>query len=140
MATKHDEQIKKLQKVVDDKTKALGPRPKFILYTNGLYKGSSNSANLNTIDQDKAVAILTELLAKSHFHTEACKTLKVDSEYMHDGFPISDWEKDLKNRVGVLQWAEKNKQLDVTRKKLADLMSEDAKTDAALADIESLLN
>lgn len=112
----------------------LGPKPKFILATNGLFKNNAVVLNLNTVnDVDVLVGVLASLMTGAEMVAKARKRLGLEEQtYMHDGFSINDWETDIKNKVKMLEWNKKKAKLDQTTAKLNSLMSEDARTSAEL--------
>lgn len=86
------------------------------------------------------VEALSYLLEKELLHKEAAERLGLEVKpFVWDNYSINDWQADFKKRVEVLAWEEKKARLDETKKKLNSLVSEEAKTEMELADIENSL-
>jgi len=143
MSTKHDDKIKALLSKVESQKAGLGTKPKASWTTNGIFKyhNSNDYFNLNTVkDTQILVNALATLLEKEQLQNLAAERLGVTSNsFVWDGYSVAEWEGDFKRRVEIIEWEKRKAQLDDTKKKLNSLVSEDAKTEMALADIESLL-
>ncbi len=140
--TKHDEKIKQLLSKVDSEKKKLGTKPKISWNTNCLFRYDDNRHfNLNTVkDTNVLVEALAFLLEKQAMQTEAAKRLGVGcSDFEWRGFSAKDWEEDFRLKAELIAWnVQKNKLADL-QKQLKGLVSEEAKTEMALADIEKML-
>jgi len=141
--SKNDDKIKELLKVVEDKRAKLGERSRAALKTNGIFKHDLVShTNINTIRSIPAcIAVVSLILQEKHFTEEAAKLLEVEAdEVTWNGFSFEDWIHDFKLRASLLTWESEKKKLEVLEKKLSDLRSEDAKTEAAIEDLVKELN
>lgn len=140
--SKNDDKIKALLNKVETQQKDLGTKPKAAWQTNGIFKyPDGRFFNLNTTqDTQTLVEALAILLEKQSCKKQAAERLGVSSkEFVWDNYPISDWEQDFKKRIEIINWNDKKNQLDETKKKLNCLVSEEAKTEMELADIENQL-
>lgn len=141
--TKHDDKIKLLLAKVEEQQNNLGVKPKASWNTNGIfkYKDGTNFFNLNTVrDAQPLVEALACLLEKESLHQQAAERLGVAIKpFLWDGNSICDWEKDFKKRLDIIGWEARKAQLDDTKKKLKSLVSEEAKTEMELEDIEKSL-
>jgi len=145
--TKHDDKIKLLLAKVEDQQNNLGVKPKAAWNTNGIFKYKDGSFfNLNTVrDGQPLVEALACLLEKESSHRQAAERLGIGLQgmvlkpFLWDGNSVSDWEKDFKKRLDIIGWEARKAQLDDTKKKLKSLVSEEAKTEMELEDIEKTL-
>lgn len=140
--TKHDEKIKQLLAKAEEQKTALGSKPKANWQTNAIFHyPDSEFFNLNTIkDAQVLVDALAFLLERELHQKEAAKRLGVAAkDFVWNGYSVSDWEKDFRRRVEIIQWDQKKAQLEGTQKKLKALVSEEAKTEMELAEIEAQL-
>ena len=137
----NDTRIKALMVKVEEQRKALGTKPKSALETNGLFKfENGESLNINTItDESVAVLVLSHILLREQSHQNAQKELNVDIPFMWRGYSIEDWITDLKLCVAKIKYTSEEKKLKVLEAKLANLISDKAKTEMELDDIENLL-
>lgn len=139
---KNDDKIKTLLAKVEEQKAGLGKAPKAAYDTNAVFKYRDGSfVNLNTVrDPQPLVEALAYLLEKEQLHTAAAERLGVPvKEFIWDGHPVSEWEGDFKKRIEVFKWEQKKAQLEETKKKLKALVSEEAKTEMELSNIEALL-
>ena len=141
MATKNDENIKRLLAKVEEQQSGLGVKPKSQWATNGLFKTKDMTFNLNTVrDSGPLVDALAHLIGHSSARADALKRLEIKAEtYTHDGYTVADWEKDFKLRLAIVAWEGRKSKLEDTQKALKAMRSEDLKTEDSLADIENLL-
>ena len=140
--SKFDKKIKALSEKVESERAVLGKKPRASWNTNAVFNyDSSKFFNLNTIrDTSKLVDALSFLLERSTHVADAAERLGIETpEFVWYGYSLSDWEHDFKLRVEILNWDKRKKQLDNTEKKLSTLLSEEAKTEMELAELEKLL-
>lgn len=138
----HDDKIKTLLLKVEDQKNGLGTKPRASWNTNGIFKYRDGTFfNLNTVrDFQPLVEALASLLEKEIVHQEAATRLGVNVKpFVWDGFSILDWEADFKKRLEIINWEDKKTKLDETKKKLNSLVSDEAKTEMELENIEALL-
>jgi len=142
MSTKNDAVIKELMAKVEQQKAGLGKKEKTTLQTNGIFKfDSSNFFNLNTVsDPSKLVEALAHLIAKEKAFEEAKERLLVTKiDFKWDGYTVNEWESDFQTRISIIEWDNKKRQLDETKKRLSQLVSEDARTEMELEEIQKLL-
>lgn len=141
MSIKNDSAIKELMAKVDEQKNGLGKREKVAWQTNGIFKrDASNYFNLNTVTDFTLLAnALGFLMAQDVSFKMACRALGIKAEFKWDGYTVSEWEEDFKNRIKAVEWDNRKKQLDETKKRLSQLVSEEARTEMELDDIKKLL-
>jgi len=138
---KNDNKIKQLLNKVDIEKKKLGPKIKVSYNTNCLFKyDDKNYFNLNIVtDSNVLVEALAFLLEKEAMRKEAAKRLDVEfNNFEWLGFPLHYWEEDFKTRSKIIKY---NKQLDKLgrmQKQLNQLVSEEARTEMELEEIEKM--
>ena len=139
--SKNDVAIKELLQKVEEQKAGLGKKEKVSWLTNCVFKkDGANWFNINTITDFSILAsALGFLISQEECFQKACKRLGVTGEFKWDGYTLSDWEEDFKTRVRVVQWDNKNKVLENTKKKLGTLVSEEVKTEMELEDIKKIL-
>jgi len=143
MSAKNDAAIKELMKKVEEQKAGLGKKEKASWQTNGIFKFDSSSFfNLNTInDPGRLVEALAHLIAKEQAFEMACSRLGIKeiAAFKWDGYSVDEWENDFKTRIKIVEWDNKKRQLDETKKRLSQLVSEEARTEMELEDIKKLL-
>lgn len=139
MAYSNDDKIKEVLATIKAKKESMGERPKPNWKTNGIYQDADGMKNINTITSvDTVVDILGMLLAKQSHNKKAWKALGLpDKEVVYNGFPITDWIEDFKQRAKIIAWNVDKQKLDKLEGQLSDLRSEDAKTEDAILTIEA---
>jgi hypothetical protein len=140
---KNDERIKQLMTEVEDRKAKLGAKPKATWLTNGVFKYNSNEYfNLNTIqNSDKLVEALSFLINKTRDQEEAAQLLGVpEPSFEWGGYSIQDWLADFKTRLSIVTWESNKAKLDGTQAKLAQLVSEEARTEMELDSISKSIS
>lgn len=139
----NDARIKELLKTVESKRAELGKQPKLQLETNGVFKyEDGNHFNINTVTNKQVfVSALTFLIERSSSNSEACERLGVEAKdtFKWNGFTVEEYEGDFKQRIALVDWDVKKKQLTELEKKLGDMVSDEGKTEMELDDIAALL-
>jgi len=137
----NDEKIKALLKTVEEKRKALGTKPRARWVTNGLFKGSNDTFNLNIVKStDRLVHALASLVVHKEATEVAARMLGVDApDVKQDGYTILEWSEDFKLRMNILNYDKRKKELTSLEAKLKKLISEGTRTEMELADIAELL-
>jgi hypothetical protein len=138
MKEENDNKIKLLMNKVADKKSKLGSRPKVSWNTNGVYKFSGGHVNLNVVkDVDQIIGYVSNLLQIRDYATKAAIALSIKArEPLYEGYLVSDWIEDFKKRIEVIEWEAEQLKIQALEKKLADLISEEAKTQMELEAIE----
>jgi hypothetical protein len=140
---KNDERIKQLMAEVEDRKEKLGAKPKATWLTNGVFKFSASEFfNLNTIqNSDKLVEALSFLINKTRDQDEAAQLLGVsEPSFEWGGYSIQDWLADFKTRLSIVTWEANKAKLDATQAKLAQLVSEEARTEMELDSISKSIS
>lgn len=136
----NDAEIKKYRQAVDVKRKELGIKPKLAYTTNALLDLDGERVNLNTLMNDEQCVFVTgKILGAVDIIKRANDTLGTDVTLRFGDFTAEQWIGDIKLRVQLLTWEAKKKKLTAMDKKLSLLMSDDAKTADAIADIAAAL-
>lgn len=138
----NDDKIKALLKKVAEKKEALGSKPKAQWNTNAVFKFNSHEfINLNTVkDSTDLVRALSCLLQHQRCDATAAERLGVSiPTFEWDGYTVEQWEQDFKTRLSIIDYDGKKKELDALQKKLDSLVSEEARTEMELDNIEALL-
>ncbi len=143
--SKNDEKIKLLMAKVEEQKGSLGTKPRARWNTNAVFKyPNGDFVNLNTVgagDFDKLVAALSFLLTTEGLRKTAAERLGVEPPpFTHGGFTVAEWEEDFKLRINVVGYDGRKKKLDATTQKLKSLISEGARTEMELDEIEALLD
>ena len=130
---KNDAKIKELLKKVEDQKAGLGVKPRISLITNGVLSG----VNLNTQNRTGLITVYSELIQHTEAFNQAIQELgEPTEEYKVGGYTVSEWKQDIKNRIEYLRWSEKKAKLDKTEAQLKALVSEELRSEGALADLE----
>ena len=139
--SKNDVVIKELLQKVDEQKNGLGKKEKVAWQTNGIFKRDSiNWFNINTVtDFSLLASALGFLISQDESFQKACKRLGVTAEFKWDGYTIKEWEEDFQLRIKLVEWDNRKKKLDETKKRLSGLVSEEARTEMELDDIKKIL-
>lgn len=136
VGTNNDQQIKQYREKVEAKRKELGEKPKIAYDTNGVLPLDGNKFNLNILrNLEACVDLASQLIARRDAQDTANEILGTDIQIKLGGFTIDQWLGDIKLRVQTMKWDVENKKLQAMDAKLAELLSDDAKTADAIADI-----
>lgn len=138
--TKNDKRIEEILKKVDEQKKALGVKPKLQLVTNGVLSINMTTCNINVATIPQLIAAYAALLRieqdVSLTHA-AANALGVEvPETLVCGYTTDQWMSDITDRVELVKWILRKMELEKTEATLKQMISEDAKTNSALADIE----
>lgn len=134
----NDKQIEEYRKKVETKHKELGRMPSVSYVTNQILQIRPGTDKINLAVNNSVSAcmditrrILVELLT----HKDANNLLGTSEELKFGEFTAQEWLDDIKARVSVILWKKEKAKLDKMDKKLATLLSEEAQTANAIADI-----
>lgn len=139
---KNDDMIKQLMAKVASQKESLGTKPKVSWKTNGVFKfNDKDYFNLNTVNNpEQLVNALAHMLGSQRALNEAGTRLGVVvADASFGGYTVYEWEEDFKLRISILNWEEKKRKLEETEKKLAALVSEEARTEMELEKIAKSL-
>lgn len=132
----NDKQIKEYRQKVEAKRAQLGEKPRLAYETNGMLPLDGNKYNLNTLRNiEGCVDLASQLISRRDAQDVANKHLGTDVQITFGGFTINQWLDDIKIRVNLMKWEVENKKLQAMDAKLAELLSDDAKTADAIAEI-----
>jgi hypothetical protein len=141
--SKNDAVIKDLMAKVESQKKSMGTKPRVVWATNGLFKKSAaDFFNVNVVtDYSVLASAMGFLIVQEEAFVKGCRELGLDDtlEYKWDGYTVGDWRGDFKTRAEMIEWDKKNKLLEATKAKLSSLVSEEARTEMELQEIEKLL-
>jgi hypothetical protein len=136
----NDAKINEFRQTIETKRDNLGKKPKAVFVTNALLDVDGQKINLNTLNsEEQCVYVAGQLLVVADTVTRANKALGTKVVPSCSDFTVDEWIKDIKLRVKILKWDADKKKLTAMDKTLAALMSDDAKTGAAIADIAAQL-
>jgi len=139
--SKNDGLIKELLEKVEEQKAGLGKKEKVAWQTNGIFKKDSNNwFNINTVTDFYSLAgALGFLIYQEEAFQKACKRLGIQSEFRWEGYTLKEWEEDFQLRIKMIEWDNRKKKLDETKKRLGGLVSEEARTEMELEDIKKIL-
>lgn len=144
----NDQKVQQLMAVVEERKEEIKKLSKRQAWrTNQAFRfddrdlGNKPMINLNTVNDERSICLMMSfLLEKENHWTEAREMLGLDKEpFQWNGFTITDWKDDLKDRLDRIQIDDKKKQLATLEKKLSKLLSEEARNAKELDEIEKLL-
>jgi hypothetical protein len=138
---KNDEMVKQLMAKVAEQKEALGAKPKVSWKTNGVFKyDDKRYININVSNTQDLLEALSYMIGNSSSMLEASKRLNLPyTAPSFGGYSIEEWEADFKLRVEILGWEGGKKILEETERKLASLVSEEARTEMELEKIKKSL-
>ena len=142
MSSKNDLKIKELTIKVEEQQAKLGKKPKIAFITNAVFNEGADLGsplNLNVLKKEYLIRLTTKLFSLKLAHEEAIKFLGMEVPLTVSNYPVSDWLEDIKTRFKILEFEENQKKLDLTKEKLKQLLSEDARTELELENIEKNL-
>jgi hypothetical protein len=136
----NDSKIKEFRTKVEAKRAALGDKPRLAYVTNGQLDLNGNRINFNTVNtEEKCMEIVRYLLTAQHFTALANEILQTNIKPKFGDFTVEQWIEDIKQRVKLIVWERNKKKLVAMDKQLAALMSDDARTADAIANIGAQL-
>lgn len=133
----NDERILKLKEEIKVKTEELSKnKVKFVPQTNCilLYKG--DTLNLNVLDKKRLVEVLIELHALEMSAVDLGISLE---DYTICGYTITNWTNDIKNKIEVIKYNDKKKELQDLEKQLDSLLSEGKQTELRIDALSEVL-
>jgi hypothetical protein len=137
----NDDKIKELLNQLNDKKNKLGKRERHVLETNGLLKIDDKSFNINTINNPNVIVeLLANLISRENNYNEAAKRLNIQSQFTWNGYTIEQWETDFRNRLNVIEYDRKLKELKELENRLNSLISDDGKTSLEIDNISGVLS
>ena len=132
----NDKTIEDYRKKIEDRRSKLGTKPKISYESNGILILNNTTTNINTLNTIDCRKILAEILLLKFGEGLVDKELGTEvTEYLLDNY-ISD----IKQKILVNSWQDEKKKLTAMDKKLAELLSDKAKTENAIKDITKELD
>jgi len=132
----NDNQIKDYRTKVEAKRSALGSKPRVNYVTNMLLPLNDSKLNLNLMNTEKACIDVAQQLAMMHnAQVQANEWLGTSQSLTVGNFKVEEWVEDIRTRLSIINWDQEKQKLNAMDTKLAGLLSEDAKTANAIADI-----
>lgn len=132
---KNDSTIIALKNKIAEKQVALGNKPRFAPRTSCILDFNGNKYNFNVCGKDT----LTLLMCELHSIALAAKDLEITDSIVVSGFPIADWIADIKDKLSVIDYANKRTELMAFESKLNALLTNDTKTELEIAEIAAML-
>ena len=132
----NDKKIEEYRKKIEDKRSQLGKRPKVNLETNGLIKLPSTTININTLSTERACFDVATSLAQIQLGmNQANEWLDTSFDIMPQGESLSDYIKDIKQKIAIIRWDSEKRKLNEMDAQLEILLSNDAKVTNSINDI-----
>lgn len=137
MATKNDERIIELKKVIEKKREELNNmHSRFAPKTNCILQLDGETYNLNVSTQN-----LTYLLVKINALIKSAESIDIPAEdVLISEFSLSEWFDDIKSKKDSVDYREKKRELSIIENKLNNLLSNDKQTELQIDNLELLLN
>ena len=136
MATKNDERIIELKKVIEKKREELNNmHHRFVPRTTCILQLDGETYNLNVSTEN-----LKYLLVKVHSLILSADSLKIPAEEIKiSGFSLADWACDISEKIESIKYRDKKRELTNIEKQLNSLLSDDKQTELQIDSLESLL-
>ena len=136
MATKNDERIIELKKVIEKKREELNNmHSRFAPKTNCILQLDGETYNLNVSTQN-----LTYLLIKINALIKSAESLNMSAEEVTiSGFSLAEWFDDIKSKKDSIDYRDKKRELTTIENKLNSLLSDDKQTELQIDVLEALL-
>jgi hypothetical protein len=132
----NDSRIIKLKEEIQKKKEDFKEAKKFNPITNCILLIDGQTININVCDINMSYHVLVKL----NSYLISARDLKIEpAQLEYNGFCITDWITDVRNRLEFLQVKEETKKLKTMEEKLNDLLSEQKKTELEINEIEALL-
>ena len=136
MATKNDERIIELKKIIEKKREELNNmHSRFSPKTNCILQLDGETYNLNVSTQN-----LAYLLVKINALIKSAESLNMSAEEVTiSGFSLVDWFDDTKSKKDSIDYRDKKRELATIENKLNSLLSDDKQTELQIDSLEALL-
>ena len=124
MSNKNDSKVLDLKSKIESLETNL-VKPKFNPKTNCNIVLDEIRYNLHTLSKENLILLLVKL----NTYTLSAKDLNISiSDVKISGFSIEDWMDDIKSKISIVEFNEKEKLLTSKKKELDKLLSEDKRT------------
>ena len=136
MSNLNDEKILLLKNKIQQKKSELDKlNKKFTPLTSCSIEFEGERYNVHTLDKNKII----ELTIKLNVLNKSALELGYENDYLISGFKMGDWLQDLKNKLEVISYKSKLKELKELESKLDNMLSDDKKIELELEEIENLI-
>lgn len=133
--SKNDDRILELKKQIEEKKKSIFERKvRFIPETNCVLSMDGMTINLNVCSDDALLLLWIRL----NSYLMSAKDLGM-SDFEISGYNVTEWIKDIKNKLEVSGLKKEESDLKKMESKLDKLLSDDKKTELEIDEIASLL-
>lgn len=133
MATKNDERVLQLKKIIDEKKSELKAIKRFTPVTNCVLDLDNQKYNLNVLQLED----LKFLLVKLNMYLMSANDL--DIELVISGYNATEWMSDIKSKIEIFEYKKKESELKMLEAKLDKMLSDEKKTELELDEIAALL-
>lgn len=133
MANDNDVLILRLQKQIEEKKEKIQKGQKFSPITNCSLEFMGQRYNIHVLSED----ILSFLIVQFSVYDKTAKELNLKIKI--SGYDIDDWLVDLQNKLTNLNIKQEQSKLTVLQTKLDNLLSNDARIERELKEIQDLL-
>ena len=133
MATKNDERVLQLKKIIDEKKSELKAIKRFAPVTNCVLDLDNQKYNLNVLQPND----LKLLLVKLNMYLMSANDLDISLEL--SGYNVAEWMADIKSKIEIFEHKTKEAELKALESKLDKMLSDEKKTELELDEITALL-
>lgn len=132
---KNDERILALKEQIKNKKEEIGKIKRFSPITNCLLELDGNKYNIQVLDKSQ----LNQTMIKLNSYLLSAKDLQIENECVFGGYNVVEWIEDIKSRLAILSQREEESKLKYLESKLANMLSDEKKTELEIDEIENLL-
>lgn len=132
MATKNDERVLQLKKLIEEKRSELSTQ-RFVPMTNCVLDMEDMKYNLNVLQENE----LRFLMIKLNAYAMSAENLK--EEFVISGYDVNAWLADISGKLAVITDKKKRDELKTLEAKLDKMLSDEKKTELELDEIAALL-
>ena len=132
----NDKTIEDYRKKIETRRNKLGVKPNLSYESNGILILNNKTTNINILNTVDCRKILAEILLLKF--GEGLVDKELGTEVI--GYLLDNYISDIKQKILVNSWQEEKKKLTAMDKKLAELLSDKAKTENAIKDITKELD
>lgn len=124
--SKNDDKILSIKQSIAKKRESMGKKPRFIPITNCSIDFRGTRYNLNVMNHITQLAGLASEIKSLEMSASELGLL----EYaVISGYNVSEWIQDILQKINVIKYAERERELDALEKQLNDLLSDDKQTE-----------
>ena len=132
MATKNDERVLQLKKIIETKKSELSTQ-RFVPMTNCVLDLEDKKYNLNVLQEKE----LEFLMVKLNAYEMSADNLKID--LVISGYGVNEWLADISGKLAIITDKKKRDELKALESKLDKMLSDEKKTELELDEIAALL-